>query len=61
MDILDHDVKEDEYETFVIDRVSRYIYELGLHECKYLLDEKTYLNIHKMIAHYLFFRRRSIS
>jgi hypothetical protein len=45
MENLDHDVKEDEYETFVIDRVSRYIDQLGLHEGKYLPHEKTRFNM----------------
>jgi hypothetical protein len=40
-----HDVKEDEYETFVVDRISRCIDELGLREGKYLLDEKTRFNV----------------
>jgi hypothetical protein len=35
------DVKEDKYQTFVIDKISRYIDELGLHEGNYLLDKRT--------------------
>jgi len=38
MDNLDHDVKEDQYETFVIHRISRCMYELGLFDSQALVD-----------------------